>query len=92
MQLNWDGAELTPVEKQVCKFIQNYPRIVINLSLEDLSQKCFVSQATIIRLCKKLQCEGFTDFKIKLASELSSISIDEAPILQDLPIAKDAST
>lgn len=92
MKLNWNNPTLTPVEQQVCKFIQNYPRIVINLSLDELSQKCFVSQATVIRMCKKLKCKGFADFKIKLASELSSIASDDQPVLQDCPISKDAST
>ncbi len=85
-------ADLTKVEQQVCKFIQNYPRHVINLSLEELSKQCFVSQATIIRLCKKMHCKGFADFKIKLASELSSVSSVEQPILQDFPLDENAST
>lgn len=92
MILDWDNETLTKVEQQVCKFIQNYPRIVINTSLEELSKQCFVSQATIIRMCKKLKCKGFADLKIKLASELSSIVSDNQPILQDFPITKDAST
>lgn len=84
--------DLTKVEQQVSKFIKNYPRLVINMSLEELSQQCFVSQATIIRLCKKLKCKGFADLKIKLASELSTISSGEQPVLQDFPLDKNAST
>lgn len=64
--------KLTDSEKQIVDFIEANPRIVINLSLEELSEQCYVSQASIIRLCKKLGTKGFAEFKIRLASELSA--------------------
>jgi DNA-binding MurR/RpiR family transcriptional regulator len=82
-----DKKDLTKTEKQIFKFIQDYPRIVINLSLSDLSRECFISQASIIRLCKKLGTKGFADFKIKLASELSTFALAAQPILADIPIS-----
>lgn len=78
---------LTKTENKIFKFIQDYPRIVINLSLEELSRECFISQASIIRLCKKLGTKGFADFKIKLASELSTFALASQPILADIPIS-----
>lgn len=92
MPLAWNCPSLTDSEAQICKFVKSCPRLVINLSLEELSQKCFVSQATIIRMCKKLNCKGFADFKIKLAAELSSIATDDKSILRDLPLEKDFKT
>jgi len=82
--------KLTESERQVTSFIENNPRIVINLSLEELSEKCYVSQASIIRLCKKLGTKGFADFKIRLASELSTFALDDQEIHVDVPIAPDA--
>lgn len=80
------NKKLTKIEEQVIQFIQDYPRAVINLSLEQLSKQCFVSQASIIRLCKKLGTKGFADFKIQLASELSSFALDGKQISVDIPI------
>ena len=82
------NTSLTESEKQIAKFIEKYPRVVINLSLEELSQECFVSQASIIRLCKKLKTKGFADFKIQLASELSDFALTDQEIPVDVPIAK----
>lgn len=47
--------KLTNSEQAIVEFIQRDPRIVVNLSLEELSQHCYVSQASIIRFCKKLK-------------------------------------
>ncbi len=79
--------KLTDSEKQIADFIENNPRIVVNLSLEELSEKCYVSQASIIRLCKKLGTKGFADFKIKLASELSSFVLQNQDVHVDVPVA-----
>lgn len=84
-----DHKKLTESERQIAKFIEKYPRIVINLSLEELSQECYVSQASIIRLSKKLGTKGFADFKIQLASELSAFALDERKIPVDVPINQD---
>ena len=46
--------KLTDSEKQIAAFIEQNPRHVVNLSLEEFSDQCYVSQASIIRLCKKL--------------------------------------
>lgn len=81
-----DGRKLTSTEQQIASFIKNYPRLVINLSLEELSQECYVSQASIIRFCKKLGAKGFADFKIQLASELSVFALDSREIPVDIPI------
>jgi DNA-binding MurR/RpiR family transcriptional regulator len=85
------NKNLTKTEEQIVKFIQDYPRAVINLSLEQLSKQCFVSQASIIRLCKKLGSKGFAEFKIQLASELSSFALDGQQISVDVPIPPNGS-
>lgn len=79
--------KLTESEKQIVAFIDNNPRIVISLSLEDLSEKCYVSQASIIRLCKKLGAKGFAEFKIRLASEINTLLHNKQNIHVDVPIA-----
>lgn len=83
---------LTSTEKLIAAFILDYPRIVVNISLEELSEQCHVSQASIIRLCKKLGAKGFSDFKVKLASEATSYVMNRKEISVDLPISEGAST
>lgn len=86
------GEKFTASEKQVVDFIQQYPRVVINLSLEELAAETFVSQASIIRLSKKLGAKGFADFKIQLAAELSTFAQDEKEIPVDIPIPEGCTT
>ena len=81
-----NNKKLTETEKRITKFVQDYPRVTINLSLDELSQECFVSQASIIRMCKKLGTKGYADFKIQLASELSTFALDGQQIPVDIPI------
>lgn len=82
--------KLTESEQQIVSFIESNPRIVVNLSLEELSENCYVSQASVIRLCKKLGAKGFADFKIRLASELSTFALDDKAIHVDVPIPENA--
>lgn len=86
------SADLTNTEEIIASFILDYPRLVVNISLEELSEQCHVSQASVIRLCKKLGVKGFSDFKIKLASELTSFALDGKQISVDLPIPEGSST
>ena len=79
--------KLTESEKQIIDFIDSNPRLVISLSLEELSEKCYVSQASIIRLCKKLGTKGFAEFKIRLASEINSFVYNNKDIHLDVPHA-----
>lgn len=84
--------KFTASEQQVLDFVQKYPRVVINLSLEELAAESYVSQASIIRLCKKLGAKGFADFKIQLAAELSAFAQDEKEIPVDIPIPPGCTT
>lgn len=86
------SEKFTASEKQAIDFIQQYPRVVINLSLEELAAETYVSQATIIRLSKKLGTKGFADFKIHLAAELSAFAHDKKEIPVDIPIPPDCKT
>lgn len=81
--------KLTSSEKQIIEFIDSNPRLVISLSLEELSEKCYVSQASIIRLCKKLGTKGFAEFKIRLASEINAFVHNNKDIHIDVPLSPD---
>ncbi|MEY8353488.1 MurR/RpiR family transcriptional regulator [Lachnospiraceae bacterium 54-53] len=85
-----NDKKLTSSEKQIAKTILEYPRFVINLSLAELSRQCYVSQASIIRFCKKLGAKGFADFKVQLATELSSFALKDQEIPVDIPIPPNA--
>jgi RpiR family transcriptional regulator, carbohydrate utilization regulator len=60
-------ATLGPAEIRVAEVIQDDPHAVTQMSISTLAAKAEVSDPTVIRLCRKLGCNGFPDFKLRLA-------------------------
>ncbi len=67
--------DLYDAEKRVADYILAHSDKVINMTISELSDVSEASKATIIRLCKKCDCEGFYHFKIKMAKEMVTQSI-----------------
>ena len=61
------------------------------MSLQELSQACHVSAASVIRFSKKLGARGFADFKIRLAQELNNFSMNDETVSVDIPIREGSS-
>lgn len=57
---------LSLLEKQVLEYILSHPEKVISMSLKQVSEKTFVSTATISRTCKQLGYAGFQELKYTL--------------------------
>ena len=61
---------LSSSELEAFKYINSHKKEVIEMSIHDLAKTVFVSTATISRLCKKLDFEGFSDLKYFLKQYL----------------------
>lgn len=59
-------VELKNVEIEIYNYIAANVDKVIYMRIRDLASATHVSTTTILRFCKKFECEGFTDFKLKL--------------------------
>lgn len=57
-------------EQKVADYIEAHPEEVIYLSISALADKCGVSEASVIRLCKVLGYEGYQELKISMARSL----------------------
>lgn len=77
--------DFTHNEKNVIDYILKNPKKVISLSVDELAKATYSSTACIVRLAKKLGMKGYSEFKIKLASELNSLIIDEKRIEINMP-------
>lgn len=73
-------------EKRVASYILERPDDVIHYSITELARHSGASEATIYRLCRKLDFDGYQHFKIALARELSVPKEDalEAEEIHDL--------
>lgn len=61
---------LYDAEKKVADYVIGHFAEVIEMSVSELASNCDVSQATVMRFCKKIGCTGFYQLKIRLAGEL----------------------
>lgn len=62
---------LTPVEKRIADYIQRESHNVISMSVSDFAENAGVVKSAIIRCCKTLGYEGYSEMKLSLAMELS---------------------
>lgn len=80
-----ESQKFTHNEQAVIDFILNNPQEVINLSVDELAKVTYTSPSCIVRLTKKLGVKGYSDFKIKFASELNSLIFNEKRIEINMP-------
>ena len=65
-----ENKDLSKNERILADYILKHPEDVLKMSSKDLGKVCFVSTATVYRLCDKLGLSGFSDLKIKITSSL----------------------
>ncbi|QIK57828.1 MurR/RpiR family transcriptional regulator [Erysipelothrix sp. HDW6A] len=85
---NFDN--LSETEIKISEYILTHQREVSSLTIQELANATFTSPATITRYCRKMGTEGFSDFKLRIARELSSHFSDKR-IHDDVPFVKDES-
>lgn len=61
---------LSESEKKIASYILDHPDEVIRYSISELADNTGVSEATIVRACRKLGLVGYQDLKVTLAQSL----------------------
>ena len=56
---------LNSLELTLYEYIMTNSKKVIYMRIRELADEAHVSTTTIFRFCKKLNCEGFSEFKVK---------------------------
>lgn len=59
-------ASFNELETSLYDYICKNSEKVIYMRIRDLADETHVSTSTILRFCRKLNCEGFSEFKVKL--------------------------
>ena len=65
---------LNEQEQKVGQYVLDHPYEVIHLAMTELAERCGVGDTTIFRFCRRVRTEGYQDFKICLAQELTPVS------------------
>lgn len=63
-------GSLYKAEKKIADYVINNQEKIIELTVSELAAQSSVSEATIIRFCKKCNLKGFHDLKINIAKEM----------------------
>lgn len=61
-------------EQKVGNYVLKNPNEVIHMRIVDLATEAYVSEPTVVRFCRALGCDGFQDFKLRLAQVLATDS------------------
>ena len=64
--------QLKPSERKVAEYIMANPHEIVSISIQKLAELSGVSEATIVRLCQRLNMKGFQDLKLRVAGDLAS--------------------
>lgn len=65
-------CNLTSAERKVATYVIESPQEVTGLTVHQLAKKCDVASSAVVRFCKSIQLQGFSELKIELARELGS--------------------
>lgn len=65
------AGELSRAERRVAELVLADPRAVLSATVAETARRAEVSQPTVIRFAVALGCEGFQDFKLRLAHSLA---------------------
>lgn len=69
---------LTDAEKRIADQVLASPQDVVNMTVKELANKSNAVPSAVIRFCKSVGASGFSDFKIRLSSELGSKASTQA--------------
>lgn len=74
----------SPAIRDVAETIERDPRKTVNLSVRELAAASRTSASSVIRLCRKLGCEGYREFQRELMYELASMDGINDVALEDI--------
>ncbi len=63
--------ELRKSDRKVCDVVLADPKRMINATVAETAEWAGVSQPTVIRFCTAIGCQGYQDFKLRLAQSLA---------------------
>jgi DNA-binding MurR/RpiR family transcriptional regulator len=65
--------DLSKTEKKIGEYILNHSVEIVNDNTSELAEKAGVSPATIVRFCRSIGLSGFSQLKVRLYADASSV-------------------
>ena len=80
---------LNDLELKIYKYVQQNMNKINKMKIREFANELHCSTTTVLRFCRKLECNGYTEFKLKLKMlqsgkrvDLSNNDDDESAVLQ----------
>ena len=85
-----DLARLNDLEMQVYQFIIKHRERVGYMTIRELAEQAAVSTTTVLRFCRKMHCEGWSEFRIRprLTEQQSTPQVNTASVNEMLSFFK----
>ncbi|MCX7351102.1 MAG: SIS domain-containing protein, partial [Alphaproteobacteria bacterium] len=74
--------ELRKSERKVADKVLEDPQRILNATLAETADLALVSEPTVIRFCAAIGCEGFQDFRLRLARSLALGTLPTGSVLE----------
>lgn len=58
-------AELNALELMVYTYVSKHKNQVMYMTIRELAEAAGVSTTTVLRFCKKMGCDGYSEFRIR---------------------------
>lgn len=81
-----NGKGFTDSEKIIAQYALEHSEQIADMSIADLARETHTSNASIIRLCRKVGSKGFRDFRLSFLRELSKVPDDAEKTDVNYPI------
>jgi DNA-binding MurR/RpiR family transcriptional regulator len=62
-----DRDQFSPSEQRIADILLDHFDFAVNASIIELAERAQVSPPTVTRFCRRLGCQSFSDFKVRLA-------------------------
>lgn len=71
-RLHQRKLSLRKSERKVFDYVLAHMNDIIHMRIVDLAKACDVSEPTVVRFCRAIDCTGFQDFKLQMVQQLAS--------------------
>ncbi|BCJ99388.1 MurR/RpiR family transcriptional regulator [Anaerocolumna chitinilytica] len=85
-------SKFTKSEKKVADYIFENPRKVLYTSITDLALNCKVGDTTVFRFCKELKLNGYQEFKVLLAQDITKNEGNKESVAGIIEVGDDTRT
>lgn len=69
--LRKSDGQLSAREQKVADFVSGNLEKISSMTIAEVARACDVSSPTVVRFCRTMGCDGFREFKIRLAQNLA---------------------